>query len=437
MQVEHERQKLFISSSTDDLAETPQGDLHDAKAVDNFFKANPLAFQNKLINFEFLWNKILEDEPIEAGLIAVALNSLYSVQYDPHTYITPKLYYYDNLIQPVREVTAFGFRFARVNGKLFIQSVGTNSPADAASLRPGDEILEIKEVPSIQIPVSMLRILTHIKNEITLKIKRDDKVFDVDLYKFKYAISVVNSQLLSIVKPVGVIKISKFLRGACHLFNRELDKLEAHNVRGLIIDLRGNSGGLVDEANCIASRFLPKDEVTFFLEHNDGTNKREYFYSETSRNFKGSLAILIDSGSASASELLAGSLREHRRAVLVGNRTFGKGSYQEIEPWQNKVNVILFRTKGFFHLPSGYSPQLLGITPDIEMKSQSYFLTEAKMYISPLKTLKNNLWKKSTYKERDCLLPEYNLENADPIFAKTQEALFCFRTTAALRDDDF
>ncbi len=436
LEAEHTSHKLYISQSLESLIETAQGDLYEAAALEKFFESNPLAFQKKLINFPFLWNRILENEIVEPFYISKAINAFYSTVYDPHTYIMPKLFYATQLTQPTKDVTAFGFKFARLHDRLFVQTIAPNSPADTAGLRVGDEILAIKEVANLKLPMSTLRVLVHGQSLLNMSVESNGQRKGLQLTKFKYTLKMVTSNLLTLIKPIGVIKVSRFLKGVCRQFEDQLTRLRAHSIQGLILDLRGNSGGLVDEAACIASNLVPANQLLFYLQGRGGSGSadRETFISEAKYRYKGSLAVLIDGGSASASELLAGSLREIGRAVLVGSRTFGKGSYQEIESWPHQTNIILFKTKGFFHLPSGYSPQMSGILPDVEVKGRNFYLNEARAYPHPAKLRGAKKWALPKIASRDCLLPEEELAAQDPIFRQTQEALFCSRvTTAALK----
>src|SRR5690606_20779938 len=124
-----------------------------------------------------------------------------------------------------------------------------------------------------------------------------------------------------------------FSKKSCQLTERALKQLMADSVDGIILDLRDNSGGQIDEAACMASLFLGPGKKLFELDFLDAERENEIYYSDRDMLYGGALAILVDRGSASASELLAGSLRDHGRALLVGETTFGKGTFQEGEIW--------------------------------------------------------------------------------------------------------
>jgi carboxyl-terminal processing protease len=135
----------------------------------------------------------------------------------------------------------------------------------------------------------------------------------------------------------------------------------------VIIDLRDNSGGSLEEASCFLGIFLKPNEKTYEVHYLDNEKPPESFYAKGPQLYDGPLGVLINAGTASAAELVAGSLRISQGAVLMGQRTFGKGSFQEGEIWKSHKKIAAFRTQGFYYLSDKTSPQLVGISPQIEL----------------------------------------------------------------------
>jgi carboxyl-terminal processing protease len=159
----------------------------------------------------------------------------------------------------------------------------------------------------------------------------------------------------------------------------------------LMLDLRDNPGGQVNEAACVLNLFVPRGQILFETRYLDPRIPSEIYRSENERVYDGSLAVLINAGSASAAEIVAGSLKDLGRATLVGERSFGKGSFQDGIMWPGSLKVAQFKTRGFYYFPSGWTPQLTGIEPDLAAgPSEDSVLREADLYFEPLRP--KDLW---------------------------------------------
>ena len=140
----------------------------------------------------------------------------------------------------------------------------------------------------------------------------------------------------------------------------EISNMADQSITGLILDLRDNPGGLLSEASCMAGLFMGENKKIYSIKYFDVSKESEDVYSQKEQVYSGPLLVLVNSVSASASELLAGAVQEYRRAIVVGSITFVKGTFQEIEPWNDSKKIGLFKTQGFYLLPSGESPQFYG-----------------------------------------------------------------------------
>lgn len=152
--------------------------------------------------------------------------------------------------------------------------------------------------------------------------------------------------------------LKNFKHGACIALAEALVYLNQQGSRDMILDLQGNPGGLVEEAVCIATLFLGKKQMVTL-------NNKETLWGKRDALYLGEVKVLVNNKSASASEILAGLLKHYKRAVIVGERTFGKGTYQErVYSRFSLYNLRFYKTQGLYFFPDGSSPQLKGIIPD-------------------------------------------------------------------------
>jgi carboxyl-terminal processing protease len=157
------------------------------------------------------------------------------------------------------------------------------------------------------------------------------------------------------------------------------------------VDLRDNPGGQVEEAACILNLFVDKGQKLFETRYLDLTRKVDVYTAEQNALFRGPMAVLINSGSASASEIIAGSLKDLGRATLVGEKTFGKGTFQDGRLWGSHEKIAIFETEGMYYFPSGWSPQLVGIHPDIAVNFGGKILyREDELFFNPI--IPKDLW---------------------------------------------
>ena len=174
----------------------------------------------------------------------------------------------------------------------------------------------------------------------------------------------VKSEMLD--NEIGYIKIIQFQGQTAEELENALKGLEAKGLKKLVLDLRNDPGGLLDASVDVSSKFLPKDSLVVYLQGRLKTDRKDFLTSgpEAPRGFP--IVVLVNTGSASASEIVAGALQDSKRAVIVGTQTFGKGSVQTVFPLEGGGGIRLTTAK--YYTPSGRSIQNVGITPDIEVK---------------------------------------------------------------------
>jgi carboxyl-terminal processing protease len=146
---------------------------------------------------------------------------------------------------------------------------------------------------------------------------------------------------------------------------RELERRLKPTLNGLILDLRDNAGGLIDQAVCVADLLLPKDEVVLEVKDVQDPQKVERIRTRNPERVRVPMVTLVNATTGSASEVLTGALQDHRRSLVVGELTFGKGTVQTVRPWQGSRQVMELFTAARYYRPSGAGVQLVGIEPDI------------------------------------------------------------------------
>ena len=283
---------------------------------------------------------------------------------DPHSsYFTPKEYKAFQTIA-TGEFGGLGMIVTLKNGILTVVSPIEGTPAMQAGIKPKDKVIKIdgKNTPGMTLnkAVQLLRGKPGTSVQLTILRKGIHKPVVVKITRQIIHIKSVKSRMLE--DKIGYIKILQFQENTGRDTERALKKLKSKGAEDLILDLRNNPGGLLDEAVKVSDLFLkrgiivsmrgrnPKD-VTIFRAHNDGDEPT------------GNLIVLINGGSASASEIVTGALKDDKRAIIMGERSFGKGSVQTLFPLSNGGALKLTTAK--YYTPNGKSIQAIGITPDI------------------------------------------------------------------------
>jgi carboxyl-terminal processing protease len=320
--------------------------------------------------FGDVFEKVRADyvEPVkDRELVENSLNGMLS-GLDPHSaYMNPKQWA-DMQVTTKGEFGGLGLEVTSDSGVVKVISPIDDTPAARAGMKPGDLILTLdgKSVEGLSLndAVDKMRGPPGSTIKITIKREKIDKPIEVTLTRETIHIQVVKSALYN---DVGYIRLSSFNEESDPKLREAIEKLKADskgNLRGLVFDLRNNPGGLLDQAVDISEDFIPEGEIV-------STRAR---HAEESQRWdaKGTdliaglpLVVLINGGSASASEIVSGALQDHRRAVILGTRSFGKGSVQTVIPLGNDGAMRL--TTARYFTPSGRSIQGLGIAPDVEV----------------------------------------------------------------------
>ncbi len=307
------------------------------------------------------------EEVSDEKLIEAAINGMLS-SLDPHSsYMNPKNFQ-DMQVQTKGEFGGLGIEVTMENGLVKVVSPIDDTPAYRAGLQPGDLIshLDGEAILGLTLAEAVEKMRGKPDSDIVLTIRRGEEApFDVTLTRSIIKIQSVRSRLEG---DIAYVRITSFSQQTDVGLRRALKNLESEapggKLKGLVLDLRNNPGGLLDQAIAVSDDFLDQGEIV-------STRGRE---KEDAQRFNASpgdisnglpIVVLINGGSASASEIVAGALKDHRRALLMGTRSFGKGSVQTIQPIPGYGAIRL--TTARYYTPSGVSIQAKGITPDIEV----------------------------------------------------------------------
>ncbi len=252
---------------------------------------------------------------------------------------------------------------------LRVLNVFDNSPAKRAGVRKGDFVTAVdgKSIAGVSSDVATARIKGPAGTPVRLEVADPDsgKRRTVRLRRARIDVPVVDGKIVqSGGKKLGVVELAAFSSGAHGLLRQEIDKLLAKDAQGLVLDLRGNGGGLLREAVLVSSIFIEDGLVTF----TKGRTKPRREFEAEGEAIAGDIpvVVLVDRGSASASEIVTGALRDRKRATVVGQRTFGKGVFQEVQKLSN--GGLLDLTVGEYFLPGGENIGKKGVTPTVKAK---------------------------------------------------------------------
>src|SRR5579884_3802830 len=303
----------------------------------------------------------VNDETLIEGAINGMLTSL-----DPHSNYLNAKNFSDMKVQTRGEFGGLGIEVSMENGLVKVVSPIDDTPAARAGLKPGDYITQLNGVPvqGMTLPEAVEKMRGPENSEITLTIRREGREpFDVKLVRAKIKIQSVRSHLVG--GNIGYIRITSFNEQTDVGLNAAMKSLKSQAINklvGIVLDLRNNPGGLLDQAVAVSDAFLDKGEIVSTRGRRSEDAQR---YNARPGDIASGLpiAVLINGGSASASEIVAGALQDHHRAILVGTRSFGKGSVQTIIPLPGHGAMRL--TTARYYTPSGRSIQAKGIDPDI------------------------------------------------------------------------
>ena len=356
-----------------------------------------------LQTFVEILNRVKSDyvEPVDdKTLLENAVRGMLS-GLDPHSAYLDKAEFKDMNIVTSGKFGGLGIEVQMQDGFVRVVSPIDDTPAAKAGIQPGDLIVKIDDLPvkglSLSDAVQKMRGAPGSKIQLTLVREGADKPMVLDLKRAIIAVASVRSRMLE--PGLGYIRISSFTIDTGDNLNKELLKLKKDaggDLKGLVLDLRNNPGGVLDAAVKVSDAFIDKGTIVS-IKGRDASNTREFKATPGDLLNGHPLVVLVNGGSASASEIVAGALQDDKRAVLMGSRTFGKGSVQTIMPLQNDAAIKL--TTARYYTPSGRSIQAEGIEPDVTLRALK--VTKDDKQIDGLEPIKEADLKGSLHNEKE------------------------------------
>ena len=315
-------------------------------------------------------NKEYVDEVDQNEIMDAAINGV--LQYlDPYSaYLSPEMLK-DMQTETSGEFGGLGIEVGMEGGVVKVISPIDSSPAYRVGVKAGDYIVKINGIQvqgkSLTEAVEIMRGPVGSEIEITVRRRGVKKALIFNIIREIIKIESVKSNIID--NTVGYIRLTSFNENSSYQIKKEIKKINKDKkIKGYILDLRNNPGGLLSQAIKISDFFLDNGEIVSTKGRKNSENKK-WFAKEGDIIGGKSLVVLINYGSASASEIVAGALKDHKRAILIGKNSYGKGSVQSIVPLQNKGAIRLTISK--YYLPSGKSISEIGVTPDIDIAEGS------------------------------------------------------------------
>jgi carboxyl-terminal processing protease len=342
-----------------------------------FFFQNVYSIENNIYEKIDLFGEVLEkvneeyvDEINQSESMDSAINGLLQ-SLDPYSaYMSPETFN-EMQTETSGKFGGLGIEVSMESGVVKVISPIDDTPASRAGIKAGDYIVKIDDIQvqgkSLSEAVDLMRGPVGSGIELTVRRRGEKKALTFTIVREIIEIKSVKADKLE--RNIGYIRLTSFNENSAKQIKKEIKKLENDNdVKAYILDLRNNPGGLLSQAIKISDFFLTDGEIVSTKSRKKSEN-RKWFASKGDLTNGKNLIVLINYGSASASEIVAGALKDHKRAILLGENSFGKGSVQSIIPLNNKGAIRLTVAK--YYLPSGKSISEVGVSPDIEIEEET------------------------------------------------------------------
>ena len=336
------------------------------------FAANDEDIYDKIDLFGEVLEKIKKDyveEVNQSDALDAAINGVLQ-SLDPYSaYMSPEIFK-EMETETSGEFGGLGIEVSMEFGVVKVITPMDNSPAEKEGVKAGDYIVKINGVQvqgkTLSEAVELMRGPVGSKLEITVRRKGVKKALIFEITREIIEVKSVKSKMID--NNIGYIRLTSFNENSSSQIRSKIKEFKKNEVKKYVLDLRNNPGGLLSQAVKISDFFLDNGEIVSTKSRKSYEN-RKYFAKKGDLIDGETLIVLINNGSASASEIVAGALKDHKRAIVIGENSYGKGSVQSIIPLKNNGAIRLTISK--YYLPSGESISGTGITPDIEVVENS------------------------------------------------------------------
>ncbi len=338
----------------------------------NFSISNENDIYKKIDLFGEVLEKINEeyvDEINQSESMDSAINGLLQ-SLDPYSAYMPPEIFNDMQTETSGEFGGLGIEVSMESGVVKVISPIDDTPASKAGIKAGDYIVKIEDTQvqgkTLSEAVDLMRGPVGSSIELTIRRRGEKKALTFNITREIIKIQSVKADLLE--DDIGYIRLTSFNENSSDQIEDKIKELKKNqNIKAYILDLRNNPGGLLSQAIKISDFFLDNGEIVSTKSRQISEN-RKWFAKKGDLTQGKTLIVLINYGSASASEIVAGALKDHKRAIILGENSFGKGSVQSIIPLKNKGAIRLTIAK--YYLPSGKSISEVGVSPDIEISEE-------------------------------------------------------------------
>ena len=314
-------------------------------------------------------NKEYVDEIDQSQSMDSAINGLLQ-SLDPYSAYMPPKIFNEMQTETSGEFGGLGIEVSMESGVVKVISPIDDTPASRAGIKAGDYIVKIKDTQvqgkTLSEAVDLMRGPVGSSIELTIRRRGVKKALTFNIIREVIEIQSVKTDLLE--NNIGYIRLTSFNENSGEQIEDKIKDLEKkQNIKAYILDLRNNPGGLLSQAIRISDFFLDNGEIVSTKSRKASENRKWFAKKGDLTNGK-TLLVLINYGSASASEIVAGALKDHKRAIILGENSYGKGSVQSIIPLKNEGAIRLTVAK--YYLPSGKSISEVGVSPDIEVNEE-------------------------------------------------------------------
>ncbi|MDV3428966.1 MAG: S41 family peptidase [Bacillota bacterium] len=299
----------------------------------------------------------------DSKLIDGAIKGMTNALGDPYTVYMNKEDYTEYTTSFSGEYTGIGIQVEVKDNKIYVVSVFDGSPAKKSGMLMGDYIVKVnkEDVSGEELDKAITKIKGQKGTSVLITVDRKGKFIDMNITRDDIVTSPVKGKVIE--GNIGYIILSRFNENSSADLKKELDSLKKSGIKGLILDLRGNPGGALDQCVDIASEFIEKGKTILTVK--DKNNVKQVYKSKGGDYTSIPMTVLVDENSASASEVLTGALKDYKRATVVGTKTFGKGIVQEM--LNTGEGSVLKVTYAKYYTPNGNYIHKIGLEPDIKV----------------------------------------------------------------------